>query len=54
MIVPEHKLPIVQQCELIALAPSTFYYKPEPISVDDLNRNRRRADCNRIESTVTQ
>lgn len=37
MIDPEHKLPIVQQCELIALAPSTFYYKPEPISEDDLN-----------------
>ena len=36
MILPDHKLPIVQQCELLALAPSTFYYKPEPISEDDL------------------
>lgn len=36
MIQPEHELPIVRQCELIALAPSTFYYKPEPISEGDL------------------
>lgn len=36
MITAEHKLPIVRQCELIALAPSTFYYKPEPISEADL------------------
>ena len=36
MIQPEHELPIVRQCELIALAPSTFYYKPEPISEMDL------------------
>jgi putative transposase len=37
MILPEHKLPIVRQCELIALAPSTFYYEPEPISEKDLD-----------------
>lgn len=36
MISPENKLPIVRQCELIALAPSTFYYNPEPISEEDL------------------
>jgi len=36
MITAEHKLPIVQQCELIALAPSTFYYRPEPVSESDL------------------
>jgi len=36
MVSPEHKLPIVRQCDLIALAPSTFYYKPAPISEDDL------------------
>ena len=36
MIQPEHALPIVRQCELVALAPSTFYYKPEPVSEVDL------------------
>jgi putative transposase len=36
MISAEHDLPIVRQCELIALAPSTFYYQPEPISEADL------------------
>lgn len=36
MITAEHKLPVVRQCELIALAPSTFYYKPEPVSEIDL------------------
>lgn len=36
MITSEHELPIVRQCELIALAPSTFYYKPEPVNEADL------------------
>jgi len=36
MISPEHPLPVVQQCGLIALAPSTFYYRPEPVSEQDL------------------
>lgn len=36
MISPEHELPVVRQCKLIALAPSTFYYKPETISEADL------------------
>jgi putative transposase len=36
MIQPEHKLPIVKQCKIVALAPSTFYYKAEPVSEADL------------------
>ena len=36
MIQPEHKLPIVQQCAIVSLAPSTFYYKAEPVSQADL------------------
>lgn len=36
MISAEHELPIARQCELVALAPSTFYYKPEPVSEADL------------------
>src|SRR5579871_2117552 len=36
MITSEHELPIVRQCELVALPPSTFYYKPEPVSQADL------------------
>ncbi len=36
MIAPEHELPVTRQCELIALSPSTLYYKPEPIGEDDL------------------
>ena len=36
MISSEHKLPIMRQCELIALAPSTFYYRPEPVSEEYL------------------
>ena len=36
MISSEHELPIARQCALIALAPATFYYRPEPVSEDDL------------------
>lgn len=36
MISAEHDLPIVRQCEIIALAPSTFYHKPEPVSEADM------------------
>lgn len=36
MIMPEHELPIIRQCALIALALSTFYYRPAPVSEADL------------------
>ena len=36
MIEREYELPIVQQCELIGLAPSTLYYKSEPVKEDEL------------------
>ena len=36
MISSEHELPIVRQCALTALAPSTFYYRREPVSEEDL------------------
>ena len=36
MIQHEHKLPIVQQCAIVSLAPTTFYYKAEPVSQADL------------------
>ena len=36
MIQPEHKLPIAEQCKIVSLAPSTFYYKAEPVSAADL------------------
>ena len=41
MIVPNHKLPIKQQCQILQLARSTAYYQPEPISPEDLALMRR-------------
>ena len=36
MISSENELPIVRQCKLVALAPSTYYYRPAPICEEDL------------------
>ncbi len=36
MIADEHALPIVRQCALVALAPSTYYYRPLPICEADV------------------
>ena len=41
MIKPEHDLPVVRQCELLSLARSTAYYRPEPTSEADLMLMRR-------------
>ena len=41
MIRPEHDLPVVRQCELLGLARSTAYYRPEPTSEADLVLMRR-------------
>jgi putative transposase len=41
MINPEHKLPVVRQCELLDLARSTAYYEPLPASENDLVLMRR-------------
>ena len=41
MINPEHKLPVVRQCQLLDLARSTAYYRPEPVSEADLVLMRR-------------
>jgi len=41
MIKPEHELPVVRQCELLGLARSTAYYRPEPVSEVDLMLMRR-------------
>jgi len=41
MIKPEHELPVVRQCELLDLARSTAYYRPEPTSEADLVLMRR-------------
>ena len=36
MIDRGHELPVVRQCELLALSRSTAYYRPEPVSEADL------------------
>ena len=41
MIDREHELPVVRQCELLALAHSTAYYRPLPMSEADLTLMRR-------------
>lgn len=41
MIKPEHELPVVRQCQLLGLARSTAYYRPEPTSETDLVLMRR-------------
>ena len=41
MIDRTHDLPVVRQCQLLALARSTAYYMPEPTSSEDLTLMRR-------------
>jgi putative transposase len=41
MINPEHALPVVRQCQLLALARSTAYYAPLPTPESDLTLMRR-------------
>jgi len=41
MIDRTHALPIVRQCQILALSHSTAYYQPQPISEADLARMRR-------------
>ena len=41
MIDRTHDLPLVRQCQLLALARSTAYYTPEPTSPEDLALMRR-------------
>jgi putative transposase len=41
MIDRNHELPVVRQCEVLALARSTVYYTEKPTSPDDLALMRR-------------
>jgi putative transposase len=41
MIVRGENLPVKRQCELLALARSTVYYQPRPVSAVDLQLMRR-------------
>ena len=41
MINRAHALPVVRQCQLLALSRSTAYYQPTPVSVADLALMRR-------------
>jgi putative transposase len=41
MINPEHALPVIRQCQLLALARSTAYYAPSPTPESDLTLMRR-------------
>ena len=38
---PAHPLPVVQQCRLLEVARSSFYYRPVPVSGEDLEVMRR-------------
>ena len=41
MIMRGERLPVRRQCELLALARSTVYYQPRPVSEADLQLMRR-------------
>ena len=41
MIDRDHKLPVKRQCELLGVARSTAYYRPEAVSQGDLEAMRR-------------
>jgi putative transposase len=41
MIDPSHNLPVVQQCQILSLARSTAYYRPQDVSEIDLALMRR-------------
>ena len=40
-MLPDHPLPVVQQCRLLDVPRSSFYYRPAPVSGDDLELMRR-------------
>jgi putative transposase len=41
MIIRTHALPVVRQCQLLALSRSTAYYQPTPVSSEALTLMRR-------------
>ena len=41
MVDQSHTLPVVQQCQLLSLNRSTFYYQPKSVSETDLKLMRR-------------
>ena len=41
MINRTHALPVIRQCQLLALSRSTAYYQPTPVSAADLALMRR-------------
>lgn len=41
MIDPEHDLPLSRQAKVLNLSRSTVYYKPRPVSVEDLSLMRQ-------------
>ena len=40
-MLPDHPLPVVQQCRLLDVSRSSFYYRPAPVPQDDLELMRR-------------
>ncbi len=41
MIDRQHRLPVVRQCQLLALPRSSVYYTPQPVPTDDLAMMRQ-------------
>lgn len=41
MVNPAHELPITQQCQLLSLSRSSYYYQPKAVSNEDLSLMRR-------------
>jgi putative transposase len=41
MIDRQHELPVVRQCQLLALPRSSVYYTPQPVPAEDLALMRR-------------
>jgi len=50
MIDRNHDLPVVRQCQILALARSTAYYTPKPTSAEDLALMRRMDECEKTGS----
>jgi len=48
MIDRSHTLPIVRQCQALKLARSTAYYRPKPVSPEDLAQMRRIDELHRM------
>ena len=45
MIDRNHKLPVKRQCELLGVARSTAYYRPEAVSQGDQRRCAASMNC---------